>query len=344
MARWTFSNRKAVNFSSIEVFPVQNILAYGADANASGSSRWLKCYGSVTSSVISTFNAFPMTHVSWRRARGDGLLRFQRTAGDRRRAGRWTRADRQGLRSILERFCTPSILVTQRTINGGFNIAVGNVENLHAGSSEIDDIVTVPSRGVSDVRVFDKISTAPALYREFTAWGTRFLGGSSVAVADLNLDARGDVIVGSGPGMVPTIDAFDVTSNAKSYVPFKVFTPFASSFLGGVNVSAVSAGGGVASPLVVASQGISTTPTVQIFNGLTGAKVNTSTPFSGSGSSAPVRTIEKLVNGHLFVFAAQQANGKPTVIRQFDPSNPSAGYVDYILETDPNFLFGVFLG
>jgi trimeric autotransporter adhesin len=228
--------------------------------------------------------------------------------------------------------------------NGGFNIAVGNIENLHAGSSEIDDIVTVPSRGVSDVRVFDKISTAPALYREFTAWGTRFLGGSSVAVADLNLDGRGDVIVGSGPGMAPTIDAFDVTSNAKSYVPFRVLTPFASGFQGGVNVSAVSAGAGVTSPLVVASQGISTTPTVQIFNGLTGATVNTSTPFSGSGSSAPVRTVEKLVNGHLFVFAAQQTNGKTTAIRQFDPSNPSAGYVDYILETDPNFLFGVFLG
>ena len=205
---------------------------------------------------------------------------------------------------------------------GGFNIAAGNVENLHAGTTELDDIVVVPSSGVSDVRVFDRISTAPTVYREFTAWGTRFLGGSSVAVADLNLDGRADVIVGSGPGMAPTIDVFNVSTATSASAPFRVMTPFASTYRGGVNVTAISAGSGVTTPLVVASQGISATQTIQVFNGLTGATVNTSTPFAGNGSTAAVHTTVKLVNGHVYVLAAQQTK-TGTKIRRLDLSTPA---------------------
>ncbi len=89
-------------------------------------------------------------------------------------------------------------------------------------------------------------------------------------MANINGTGRGDVIVGSGPGMAPTIDAFDVKLAAASYLPFKVFTPFTATFRGGVNVSAISVGSGVANPLVVASQAGTGTSTVQIFNGKTG--------------------------------------------------------------------------
>ncbi len=339
---WTFSNRMAVTFNSIEDFPVP-IVAYGADASASGKPM-VKVLRLGSSDVISTFNAFPNEPT------------FH--GGVRVATGYFDSSGHQEIAVVPGAGHVPIVKVFDRLGNllysfnpgyasnfrGGFNIAVGNIEGIQAANSEIDDIVTVPSSGVSDIRVFDKISTAPTLYREFTAWGTRFIGGSSLAVGDLNLDGRGDVIVGSGPGMAPTIDAFDVTANAKVYVPFRVLTPFGSGFRGGVNVSTISAGSGIASPLVVASQGISATPTVQIFNGLTGATVNSSTPFSRNGSSAPVRTVVRLVNGHLVVFAAQQTKGNSTAIRQFDLSNPSAGYVDYILETDPNFLSGVYLG
>ncbi len=339
---WTFTNRKAVNFSSIEDFPVQ-ILAYGADASTSGAPM-VKVLNAVSNTVISTFNAFPNEPT------------FH--GGVRVATGYFDASGQQEIAVVPGPGHTPIVKVFDRfgtllysfnpgyasNYKGGFNIAAGNIEGLHAGSSSIDDIVTVPSSGVSDIRVFDKIATAPTLFRELTVWGNRFLGGSSVAVADMNLDGRADVIVGSGPGLAPTIDVFDVSSVAASLTPMRVLHPFSIGYLGGVNVSAISMVTGVASPLIVASQGTSSAPTVQIFNGLTGAVVNTSTPFTAGGSNAPVRTAERVINGHVMVFAAQQTNANSTKIRQLDLSNPAAGYVDYILETDPNFRFGVFLG
>ena len=54
----------------------------------------------------------------------------------------------------------------------------------------------------------DQYPTSPAtpvtLFRDFTVWSKTFIGGLTVAVADLNLDGRGDVVVGSGPGMQPS--------------------------------------------------------------------------------------------------------------------------------------------
>jgi hypothetical protein len=66
----------------------------------------------------------------------------------------------------------------------------------------------------------------------------------------------------------------------------------------------------------------------------------TFTPFAGQGSNAPVRTTTKVVGGHLFIYASELVHGNTTSIRQIDPSN--GAIVDYILETDPNFL-GIFL-
>ena len=95
----------------------------------------------------------------------------------------------------------------------------------------MDDIVTAPSYGVSEIRVWhDQYPTTPAtpvtLFRDFTVWSKTFIGGSTVAVADLNLDGRGDVIVGSGPGMQPLIEAFNVAPAFSSYSPFKIFLSF----------------------------------------------------------------------------------------------------------------------
>ena len=216
-------------------------------------------------------------------------------------------------------------------------------------TTEIDSIVTVPSRGVSEVRVFNNISSHPgtvnpaplvAPVRDFTVWAKTFIGGSTVAVADLNGDGRGDIIVGSGPGMAPMIEAFSVTAAASAYTPFRVITPFTPGFRGGVIVSAISAGSGVPSPLIIASQGNSGTPTVSVYNGATGKLSSFVVPYAGTGSNAPVRTAAKVIGGHLFIYTAQQLHGTSDTIRKYDPS--TGAVVDYIFENDPNFL-GLFI-
>ena len=358
--KWTFApgNAQDVNFNGIASLPFP-VIAYGADASVSGKPAVKVLFAGGTSQVLPTFNLVDPSDPS------KGFLAYEPTyhGGVRIAVGYFDSSGQEEIATapgpnhapLIKIFSVYGQLLHQfiaypSTMTKGINIAAGNVENLHIGIFEIDDLVTAPNSGVSDIRVYDNFaalpaagSTSPLPYREFTAWASTFIGGSTVAVADLNSDGRGDIIVGSGPGMVPTIDAFNVTLKTKTYTPFRVFHPFSSTYRGGVNVSAISVGSGVTSPLVVASQGGSGTSIVQIFNGATGATVNTSTPFAGSGSNAPVRTVEKVIGGHLYVFAAQMTHGKSTAIREFDPSNPKAGYVDYILENDPNFL-GIYLG
>jgi Galactose oxidase, central domain len=229
----------------------------------------------------------------------------------------------------------------------GISIAAGNVENQFSigspfnGSHEIDDIVTAPTRGVSDIRVFhNQFPTNPAvpttLLREFTAWSTSFIGGSTVAVAHLKPSVPGswaDIIVGSGSGMAGTINAYDVTLNKKTYIPFESFVPFGTAFRGGVNVAAIDPqiNSNVTVPTIVASQGPMGTGQVSVLNGITGA-VQYHTAFGGN---LGVRTAVKVIGGRLYVYAAPSTNAPPSTIKQIDPN--AGSIIDFILEFDPEF-------
>lgn len=342
---WTFSNRAAVNFTGIESLPI-SIVAYGADASASGQPRVKVLYANsdqlVNPALPQGFLAYEPTY--------HGGVRVAVGFFDKTGRPEIAVAPGQGHLPIVKVFDMNGNLLFQfqayaSSVQGGLNIAAGDIEGTATRGAEVDDIVTAPSHGVSEIRVWhDQYPTSPAvpvtLYRDFTVWSKTFIGGSTVAVADLNLDGRGDVIVGSGPGMQPLIEAFNVAPAFSSYSPFKIFYPFDATFRGGVNVSAISAGLGVATPLVIASQGNSGAPQVRVLNGLTGTLSSLVVPYSGTGSNAPVRTAAKVIGGHLYVYTAQQANGLSTTIRKYDPS--TGAIVDYIIETDPNFL-GIFV-
>ena len=46
----------------------------------------------------------------------------------------------------------------------------------------------------------------------FTAFDNRFLGGASIAIADIDGDGRGDLIAGKGAGESPTVRVFSGAS------------------------------------------------------------------------------------------------------------------------------------
>ncbi len=355
---WTFTNRAEIDFQNIEQFPV-SLVAYSADASVSGQPL-VKVYYANSDQLVNP--NLPQGFLAYEASYHGGVriaIGFFDNSGQQEIAV----APGAGHAPIVKVFSFDSIAnatspniaplyqfqAYASSVNGGLNIAAGNVFPVAGATSEIDSIATVPSRGVSEVRVFNNISTHPgtinpaplvAPTRDFTVWSKSFIGGSSIAVADLNGDGRGDIIVGSGSGMAPMIEAFNVTAAASAYLPFRVITPFTPSFRGGVIVSAISAGSGVPTPLIIASQGNSGTPTVSVYNGATGALSNFVVPYTGSGSNAPVRTAAKVIGGHLFIYTAQQLHGQSDTIRKYDPSNGSV--VDYIFENDPNFL-GLFI-
>ncbi len=130
---------------------------------------------------------------------------------------------------------------------GGLEVAVGEVN----GDNAID-IVAAASRGPGLVNVYfvspdaaDPVPATPS--RSFQAFPSSYLGGATVATADIGTFAGGvatnanaadgkmEVVVASGVGLSPLIRAYDLSVGASVV---RTITPFSPSFRGGLSVSA----------------------------------------------------------------------------------------------------------
>jgi hypothetical protein len=146
------------------------------------------------------------------------------------------------------------------TFIGGAQVAISDVDG-----DGLNDIITVPSSGPAEVKVFRNVLVggvptfnASLPYREFLAFPSSFIGGVVVAAADMGstplangpfvpgrLDGKAEIVVGSGAGMKTTVKVFDV-SRMTTLTPNTVaaavasFTPFSTttfSYQGGVSLS-----------------------------------------------------------------------------------------------------------
>src|SRR6185369_4484189 len=113
------------------------------------------------------------------------------------------------------------------SFSGGVDVSVGDVN----GDGK-NDIVTVPTYGPTQVRVFfnnydpgnpaaDPIHNSPD--KQFAVFSNKFQGGADVILADVGTfsngatvsattpDGKSEIVVGNGPGMRSTIYVYDVT-------------------------------------------------------------------------------------------------------------------------------------
>ena len=110
------------------------------------------------------------------------------------------------------------------TLRSGVMVAAGSLD---AGG--LVRIVTLPlAGGGSDVKVFDG-DKLTATYQPFGASGA----GNGVAVRDLNIDGRGEILVTSGPGTRPRVVVLDGTTG-KRLRDFPSLTP---DYVGGLFVA-----------------------------------------------------------------------------------------------------------
>jgi hypothetical protein len=115
-----------------------------------------------------------------------------------------------------------------RQSRGGATVALADV----TGDGRADLIVGSGRGKANQVKVYDIVERR--LVSTLAPFSRSFRGGVSVAAGDVNGDHRADVIVGPGSGTRATVEVFDGATGEL----LDSFSPFASSFRGGVSVAA----------------------------------------------------------------------------------------------------------
>jgi hypothetical protein len=138
---------------------------------------------------------------------------------------------------------------------GGLFIAVGDVN-----ADGADDLITGPNAGGGPhIKVYD--GKTNNIIFEFMAYDPSFIGGVSVALADVNNDGRLDIVTGTGKGGGPHVRVFDAL-NGRDLLSFMAYDP---SFRGGVFVAAGDIDGNGTAEIVTGS-GFGGTSTVRVFD------------------------------------------------------------------------------
>jgi hypothetical protein len=166
--------------------------------------------------------------------------------------------------------------------HGGISVAVGDLNG-----DGLPDLAVAPLLGHTPiVKLYDGGPDALGLYEHklinsFNGFDPRgisqsFMGGLSVAIGDVNYDGYNDLIVGFGPGYLPTIQVFNgkTLQNTLPSLLGKPFSAFSSSFgqtidqnfKGGVTVAAGDLNNdGYAE--IIATPATNGPPIVNVFNG-----------------------------------------------------------------------------
>jgi uncharacterized repeat protein (TIGR01451 family) len=165
----------------------------------------------------------------------------------------------------------------------GIELAAGNVDG-----DRYDDVAAAKSRGAGDVKVFRSTATALVTHKSFVPFARGFRGGATVAIADVGTfangvtmnrataDQRGEIIVGSGIGMAPSVLIYDVTGTPRVVDRLRPLTP---SLRGGVAVSAHYFNGDGIADIVVAG-GRNARSAVEVYDGATRSRLLSSATFA----------------------------------------------------------------
>jgi hypothetical protein len=223
----------------------------------------------------------------------------------------------------------------------GTNLALADLDD-----DRLVDIITVPSRGTAEVKVFKANVCAPdpiidAPIRRFFAFPTSFIGGTSVATANLLGDGTAEIIVGSGSGMRATVNAFDVKTfgaGTLTPAPARVFTPFEASFLGGVWVAAGDVNGDGKAD-IIAGAGQNGGGRVETLDGTVAGRsiipAGTFTAYTDQGLHADVWVVavDTTFDQRVEIFTGQGQDGRSGIVKRKNPLEATA--VNFLVNGSP---------
>lgn len=340
---WTFTNRQRVGFTDIEEFNYFDLLAAGADAGATSSPQVVLLDALTLEETVRLLayeaNYQEGVRVALGDLNGDGVPELVTAPGRNRAANIRVFDVTSGAELTQYRFTA-----FDAGFIGGVYVAVGDVD----GDGH-QDIITAAGRGPSDVRVYrNDIATNPAApfagapIRKFSPFGTQYIGGATVAAADLTGDGQVELIIGSGTGSRATVRTYNVSVNATSYAPLREYLPFDAEFRGGVFVSAGRINGdGV--PDIIVTQGPSGDARVELLDGLNGQSFSNFDGYTDASTTAPIRGAGADLDGDGVierVVTSQGPDGRTNLVRGF---TTAGALVDEVTYTEPQFLNGFHL-
>lgn len=190
----------------------------------------------------------------------------------------------------------------------GIELAVGDVDGAPDGR---DDLVAAASRGAGSVKValstgtkFDEQSS-----KSFTAFGGTYTGGASVAVRGV-----GEIVVGSGVGLPPTVRVYDVRTTPKLVSQFSPAVPRGTA---GVALSTQFFSATVA-PQVMVAGGRDANSTIGVYQNEANPPTRTYNNFSTRAKpNAPVYSAAAALAGAFAdtIFMAQGDGGAGTILK-----------------------------
>ena len=234
------------------------------------------------------------------------------------------------------------IPVFPESFDGGVQIAVGDVD----GDGRNDLIAAMGSRGSQVVVFRNEMLGSNLAFQEakrFHPFGSGFQGGVVVAAADMgewggslfhsNLDGKAEIVVGSGPGMNPTVRVIDYATLRA----VRTFYPFDSAFQGGLSLDVARVNQDEIPDLIIGA-GPGGGSKVEVLDGAQAPK-KTLLSFvaypavESSSYDAPVHVaaVDDNRNGFAdLIVTAQGSDGTTGIIKSFRASAPSqlAGQFD----------------
>ncbi len=339
---WSFAAHQDVRFTSIERFNYFPLLAIAAEAHGDGEPL-VRVYDAETQELQFEYLAYEAAYQGGVRVAvgdldGDGIPEIVTAPG------RLRQADIKVFDVIDERE-RPELgfQAYDSSFEGGVQVAIGDVNG-----DGYNDIVTAPSRGVSDIRVFlnrsatqpgNVFSNSPSMH--FEAFGDEFIGGSTVAVADISGDGLAEVIVGSGSGMPATVRVFDLATGSAQAIAEHL--PFGEDFRGGVDLSLGQVAGDSTPDLIVGA-GVTGESQVAILDGATGDVISRFEAFAEQLSRSAVRVVGKDLDADGVIDTIFTGLGTDQRTPEIRAYTVDGQLVDAVLADFDGFDGGYFLG
>ena len=213
------------------------------------------------------------------------------------------------------------------SLRGGVHVAAADVN----GDGRTDLVLGAGAGGGPHVKVVDGTrlgerdadNLPTGLLASFFAYANDFLGGVSVAAADVDGDGRADVVTGAGPGGSPHVKVFDggTLREVLSVIPYN------PGFRGGVNVGAGDLDGDGRAEIITGA-GADGGPHVGIYDGKTAASKGQFFAFAPGDTTGVTVAVRPLSAGGATLVAASGSGALKSY---------TAGVVDDLLE---GALFG----